>query len=341
MNFLIVYVLWGSTYLALKIGGSAFAVSAVVGLRFLGAGAIMFAGWWLLSSRQWPTRRELLWSIFLGNVMLIGGTAVVAYSVQVIPSGTAAMIVATTPMWFAIIDRAFGGPLIRPLQLVGIVLGMGGIVLLKFGNTSGDSQLWGMLAVFAAVIFWTSSGVASKRVPMPRNVYFSSAVQMLTTGAVMMVYGRLAGEFTLGDLSNMPPKAFWVIVYLIVFGSCVGFTSYAWLLKNQPTSRVSTYAFVNPAVAVLLGTLWDEEFTPFVFASLVLIAGGVALMLFGARRPTVAKSSPPLVHEPNQLDRPLHQQADQQQQEQCRNGEAQNRPALLDHGATCGPCVAD
>lgn len=339
LNFAIVYVLWGSTYLALKIGGSEFGVSALVGLRFLGAGVIMLAGWWVLSSRQWPTWRELIWSVILGNVMLIGGTTTVAYAVRVVPSGTAAMLVATAPMAFAIIDRALGGPKIRPLQVVGIMIGLAGVVLLKFENTGAPAQLWWMLALVAAVVFWTGAGVCSKRVPMPKNVYLSSAVQMLSTGVVMMAFGWLAGEYTLGDLTHAPPSAVWAILYLIVFGSCLGFTAYAWLLKHQPTARVSTYAFVNPAVAVVLGTWYGEAFTPIVFFSLILIAGGVALMLFAS--PAPAKALPPLVDEPKQLDDALDQQAHQQQEKQCGHREAENRPALLDHCASAGPCVPD
>lgn len=340
VNFALVYVLWGSTYLALKKGGAEFAVSAVVGLRFLGAGAIMLAGWYVISSRQWPAWRELFWSVFLGNVMLIGGTTMVAYAERVVPSGTAAMIVAISPMSFAIIDRGFGGPLIRPLQIAGIVIGLGGVALLNLKHAAPSESLW-MLALVAAVIFWTSSGVASKRVPMPKNVYFSSAVQMLTTGAVMMTFGWLRGEYALPELTHIPPTAFWAILYLVVFGSCVGFTSYAWLLKHQPTSRVSTYAFVNPAVAVVLGTIDGEPFTVLILCSLLMIAGGVALMLFGAPVPATAKMSAPLVDEADQLDAALDQQADQQKQEQGGDRKAEDRPALLDHCASAGPCVPD
>jgi len=342
VNFALVYVLWGSTYLAIKVGVKAFSPAGVIGLRFLLAGAVMLLGWCLWSSRRWPTLRELLWAVVLGVMMLIGGTGLVAYAVRHVDSGVAAMVVATTPMWFAVFDRLLGGPGIRPAQIVGIAIGMAGTWVLVQDKlrAPGPSQVPGLAALFAAVIFWTSAGVLSKRVRMPRNLYLTSGIEMLAAGLVAMMLGLVRNEYRPSDLLALPAAAWGAIIYLVIFGSCLGFTAYAWLLAHQPTSRVSTYAFVNPIVAVLLGWwLGGEPLTWNVLLSLLLIAGGVALMLLFAAGPSASLASAP--QQANQAGRPANQQADQQQEQQAGHGEAEDGPALGDQVAAGGPALSD
>jgi drug/metabolite transporter (DMT)-like permease len=270
-----VYLLWGSTYLGIKFAIDTIPPLLMGSLRFLIAGGVLFA----LSVRSGDTAGDRLgpaqWraTLLIGAALLLGGNGGVILAEQYAPTGVVALLVATAPLWMALLDRLFFGRRLPPLVIVGLVIGFGGVAFLIGSPGPGRIQLLGAALALAAPISWASGSVLSRHVRLPSRPLVSSAMEMLWAGALFFVLSAATGEFGRVHLSSISQKSWLALLYLIVFGSLVGFSAYMWLLRAAPLSLVSTYAYVNPVVAVILGSIFLGE----VASQRTLIAGAIIL----------------------------------------------------------------
>lgn len=296
--FAAVYLIWGSTYLAIKLAIDTLPPLLMAGTRFLVAGPML----WLLipGKAPKPTARDLLWAFILGAFLLLIGNGVVTVVEGKMPSSVAALLITSVPLWMALLDwLVFRGPAPTPLVTAGILLGFGGVALLA-GNgdgwTGGEVDPWYVIAILLGCLCWATGSLLSRggriRLPILRAV----ALQMTAGGILLTVAGLVAGEGSDVDLAAASLESVLAWLYLIVFGSVIAFTAYSWLLTVRPSAMVSTYAFVNPVVAVLLGAAWlDEPIGPQTLLASALIVGAVALVIYAKARKAPA---PAVVLEP-------------------------------------------
>ncbi|GAB1819378.1 EamA family transporter [Herbidospora sp. RD11066] len=278
-----VYIVWGSTYLGIGIVIETMPPLFSGGLRFVVAAAIL--GTFLLI-RSGPgaftmTRREFLDAAVVGLLLLTGGNGMVAVAEQHISTGLAALLVASTPLWLVIMRLVFRD---RPhvLTLTGVLIGFLGVAGISLtGGVSGGTV--GVVVILIASFSWAIGSFMSGRAPMPKHPFAASTVEMVVGGAGLLIGSVLTGEhFVPAEVSA---RSWWALVYLILVGSLVGFTSYVWLLGNAPISLVSTYAYVNPVVAVALGMIiLGETVTAMMVAAGLVIVAGVALVVSTERK---------------------------------------------------------
>jgi drug/metabolite transporter (DMT)-like permease len=277
----VVYIVWGSTYLAIRVMVETIPPLLGAGARFLIAGAAMLA--FLAARRGWaavrPGRRELLGALFVG-ALLPGANAVVSVAEQDVPSSIAALLIASVPLWVILLRRAAGDRTSRA-SLAAVLVGFAGVALiLRPGDQSGDATFLGLLTCVVAAVMWASGSFASPRLPLPANGLASTGWQMLLGGAVIAVAGLLAGEAGDVHVSQFSTRSVAGLAYLIAFGSLLAFTCYAWLLQNAPISKVATYAYVNPVVAIVLGWLiLGEVVTGVTIAGAAIIVASVAMVV--------------------------------------------------------------
>ena len=285
----VVYVVWGSTYLAIRLGvrpshGAAMPPLIYAGIRFTIAGAMMLA---LTVRRPAPDgkpdplgRRQWFAASVIGVALLLGGNGLVSIAEQRIPSGIAALVVATVPIWAALLGAAMGHERVTLRHGLGLALGFAGVAALVGGTGSGRVQATGVLVVLAASLSWAAGSVWSRTAPTVRRPLVMTGMEMLAGGLACLVVGFAIGEGGDLHLGKTSAGAWYALGYLIVFGSLLAYTAYVWLLKEAPLSLVTTYAFVNPLVAILLGSLFlSEPFTLRTLASTALIVMGVALIV--------------------------------------------------------------
>jgi drug/metabolite transporter (DMT)-like permease len=284
----IVYIVWGSTYLAIRVMVETVPPLLGAGVRFTVAGAVMIGVLALRRSVR-PTRAQLLSALLVG-CLLPGANAVVSVAEQEVPSSIAALLIGSVPLWVILLRRASGDSV--PRASVGAVLmGFAGVaLLLRPGEQSGDATFLGLLACVIAAVMWASGSFASPRLSLPRDPLVSTGWQMLMGGLVISVAGLVSGEAGSVDFATFSTRSVLALTYLIAIGSWVAFTSYAWLLQNAPISRVATYAYVNPAVAIVLGWLiLDEVITPITIVGAAIIVASVALVV---RSESVLRANP-------------------------------------------------
>lgn len=283
-----VYVFWGSTYLGIRVALETTPPLLMGAFRFLVAGAILFA--W--SARRGPWRedrlgpRQWLGAFVVGAALLFMGNGGVILAERTVPSGVVALVIATVPLWMALIDRLGFGQRLQPLAIVGLAIGFGGVALL-LGSPGARriDPLGGLIAVLAP-IFWALGSVYSRRLALPARPLVSTAMQMLGAGALFTVAGVAAGELERLHLGRISGASALAVVYLIIFGSLVGYNAYTWLLRVAPLSLVSTYAYVNPVVAVALGWLiLSEPVTIGTGVAGAIIIAAVVLILTARFRP--------------------------------------------------------
>jgi drug/metabolite transporter (DMT)-like permease len=281
----LVYVVWGSTYLGIKLTIETIPPLAGGALRFTVAAAILACALLLLRGRKAfaMTRRQFGGAALVGLLLLTGGNGMVAVSEQHISSGLAALLVASVPLWlvvfrFAVRDRP------RLLTAAGVLVGFCGVAALSLTGGGGTSSTAGIVVILLASLSWSIGSFLSARIAMPADPFAASAVEMLVGGAGLAVTSLVTGErLALGAVST---TSWLALAYLILVGSLVGFTSYVWLLGNAPISLVSTYAYVNPVVAVLLGALFvSEPVTATMVGAGLVIVVGVALVVSTERGP--------------------------------------------------------
>jgi drug/metabolite transporter (DMT)-like permease len=257
-------------------------------VRFLVAGAIFAA---VLVARRGAgalrvSGRELASCAAVGAALLLGGNGLVAVAEQDVPSGLAALVVASVPLWVVVFRRA-SGESIGVATALSVVAGFVGVaILLAPGERPGGAPVGGVLVVVAAAFCWASGTFASARLPLPRDPLRSTTVQMLCGGALMSAVSLIAGEG--GDVrwSHISADSLLAFAYLVLAGSLAAFTAYVWLLRNAPVSQVATYAYVNPVIAIGLGAvILGEQLTPLVLAGAGVIVASVAVTVRHARAP--------------------------------------------------------
>jgi drug/metabolite transporter (DMT)-like permease len=277
----IVYLVWGSTYLAIRVVVETVPPFLSAGGRFVLAGAAMlaFLAWRRGPSVLRPSRRQLLSCLAVG-VLLMGANAVVSVAEVDVPSSMAALLIASVPLWVILYRRALGDR-VAAISVLAVLIGFAGVaILLLPGKQTGGAPLLALLTCVAAAAMWAGGSVASTRLALPRDPFVSGGWQMLLGGGVCLLTGALVGE--LGDFqpAEFSSRSLVAFAYLVVFGSWLAFTAYAWLLQNAPVSRVATYAYVNPVVAIALGwAILDEAVTATTFAGAAVIVASVAAVV--------------------------------------------------------------
>ena len=272
----VVYVVWGSTYLAIDLAVETLPSFLMLAVRFLVAGSILY----LVSSRGAERPRLVHWrsALAVGGALLLLGNGGVAYAVQHVDTGVVALIVGSVPLWMAVLDRVVYGQRLAPVAVAGLVLGFGGIAFLA--RPSGDGSLVGLIVVLLGSLAWAAGSLYARKAPAPANALQGASMQMLAGAALLAVVGVGTGELGQLDLGAASTSSWLALVYLITLGSLVGFSAYIWLLKVAPTHLVGTYAYVNPVVAVLLGSLWlGEPITPTILIGGAAIVVAVALIV--------------------------------------------------------------
>jgi drug/metabolite transporter (DMT)-like permease len=284
-----IYVIWGATYLGMEIAIETLPPFLMASLRFLIAGAILFA---IFRPRERPTGRQWLSAAIVGAFLLVGGNAMVAVAQQRIDTGVAALIVATVPLWLAIGDFAATGRRLAPQAVLGIVVGFAGIALLV--HPGGDIDLFGAFVCLLAPLSWAVGSLYARNAKLPSNLLLGSGMEMLAGGALLALVGYASGErLHVGEVSA---RSWIALGFLVVFGSIVAYSSYVWLLQVAPTELVGTYAYVNPVIAVLLGALvLDESITAWVLLAGAAIVVSVVLIVR-------AQTAPKAESEPQELE---------------------------------------
>jgi drug/metabolite transporter (DMT)-like permease len=275
LALLAVYVVWGSTYLAIRFALTGFPPFLGAGIRFVVAGGILYTFSRLRGAPN-PTRRQWGGAGIVGLLLLVGGNGGVVFAEQSVASGVAAMIVASTPLWAVLFARIWGRwPNWK--EWVGLLIGFVGIVFLNVGGGLSATPEGAVIVVVAATC-WALGSVWSQHLPLPAGA-MSSAAEMLIGGSVMFILGLVLNErFT----SAPPPGAIWALGYLVVFGSLVAFSAYGYLLKRVRPAVATSYAYVNPLVALLLGAAFaGEQITGMEIFALFFILTGVVLVALG------------------------------------------------------------
>ena len=291
----VVCVVWGTTYFSIRIVNETLPPLLAAGVRFLIAGTLMYG---VAIGRgdatgDRPGRRQWRAAAVVGGALLLGGNGLVVWSERTTPSGIVALIIALVPLWMASIDLIVLGHRPRPQVAAGLLLGFAGAAVLVSTSASGQVPLLGMLFAVGASLSWASGSLYARGANLPRRPFVGIGMEMLCGGAGLIVVGLLAGDIGRIDIERSSTASLVALGYLIVFGSLIAFASYVWLLRNARTSFVSTYAYVNPVVAVTLGWAFLDE--PITLRTLV--AGAVVLVavavIVGSReeRPTPAATS--------------------------------------------------
>ena len=283
LAFAAVYLIWGSTYLAIRYAVETIPPFFMAGCRFVTAGAALYL-WTRAGGAPRPSRRDWAGAALIGALLLLTGNGGLCWAEQRVPSGLAALLLATIPIWMVLLDSLRrDGTKLGVRVMGGMSMGVAGLALLV-----GPAHLWGssrvnlagagvlMLASFS----WSLGSILSHKVSLPHSALLAAAMEMLAGGALLLLLGLTTGEGRQLHFSQVALRSLLGLVYLIVAGSFLGFTAYLWLLRNVPTARVSTYAFVNPAVAVFLGwALGSEVLTGRELLASATIIAGVALII--------------------------------------------------------------
>ncbi|MEX0907623.1 MAG: EamA family transporter [Gemmatimonadota bacterium] len=285
--FAAVYIIWGSTFLAIFYAIQTLPPFLMAAVRFLVAGTLLFA-WSLSRAPRRPTRAEWRSAAIVGTLLLMGGNGAVVWAEQLVPSGIAALLVAVTPCWMVLIDWLWGsGARPRVRTVAGLALGFGGIALLvgPSGMAGAAIHPIGVLVLMAGSLSWAAGSIYSRNAPSPPGALLYTGMQMLAGGTVLLLAGIGTGELGRVVLSDVSLRSILAVLYLIFFGAIVGYTAYVWLLRVVNAATVSTYAYVNPIVAVLLGwAIAGEAFTPRMAIAALIIVSGVALITIDQQR---------------------------------------------------------
>jgi drug/metabolite transporter (DMT)-like permease len=278
-----VYIIWGSTYLGIRLAIQTIPPFLMVGIRYLISGTILYT-LRRLSGDPAPTRKEWRSASIIGLLLLMGGNGALAWAELRIPTGIASLFIATVPLWMVMLDALRPGGK-RPSWLVwlGVLVGLIGTILLanpwQAYKTSPPLDPIGIIVLVSGALSWSIGSLFSRNAPLPSSALLGTGMEMLAGSAGVFILGSLLGEWSGFQLANVSLESWAGLAYLVVFGSGIGFVAYTWLLRNAPTATVSTYAYVNPVVAILLGTLVLHEplETIEIISAAVIIAGVVLI----------------------------------------------------------------
>ena len=294
-----VYIVWGSTYLAIRVTVETLPPFLAGGARFVIAGALM---WVFLRIRKGKeamriTPRQLKSALLIGILLLLGGNGLVMTAEQEVPSGLASLIIASTPLW-VVLYRYLARDNISRGTLVGVAVGFMGVAVLVLPADRPDgAPLGGIFLLLIAAASWGNGSFLSSRIDMPSDPLVSTSYQMLLGGAALLFTGAVLGEFGGLDAGEFSTRSIVAFAYLVFVGSLVAFTAYVWVLQHAPVSKVATYAYVNPVIAIFLGWLvLSEEITPVIFVGAAIIVSSVAFII---RKESAGKKVPEAVDAPS------------------------------------------
>ena len=283
---LAVYIVWGSTYLGIRFAVETIPPFLQASIRFFVSGLFLYA-WRRIAGDPAPTRKHWISAIIIGGLLLVGGNGLISLSETNLPSGIAALLVATIPMFMAIIE-AFrpGGTKPTMMQMLALLIGFAGVGLLigpaEFGGTREFSLVSGGICITAAIL-WSFGSVYNRNADLPASSLLFTGMEMLMGSLGLILISALTGELAHFQISTVSIKSMLGLLYLITFGSLIGFTSYAWLLRNAPISLISTYPYVNPIVAVFLGSIFaGEKITARVSIAALVIVGSIVMVNLAA-----------------------------------------------------------
>lgn len=302
IGFATIYLVWGSTYLGIRIAVETLPPFLMAGARFLVAGALITA--YLALTRGFSARRHQ-WrdNILIGGFLLLGGNGLVSWSEQKVPSGIATLLVSVGPLFIVLLDWAvyaffrdgLRGTRPNALTFVGLALGFAGLVLLVgpsvLAEGTGHLDGWRLLGLIGASLFWSMGSIYTRYAHEPAEPFTASAIQMLGGSGWLFLVSLLNGELLHFSPAAVTLRSVAAWGYLIVAGSLIGFTTFVWLMKHSNPAKVSTYAYVNPIVAVFLGWLvLHETVSPRIFVAAAVIIVGVAIITISrSRKPAEAK----------------------------------------------------
>ncbi|MBN1811752.1 MAG: drug/metabolite exporter YedA [Anaerolineae bacterium] len=286
--FAAIYLIWGSTYLGIRIAIETLPPLLTAGLRFIVAGPLLYA-WARRNGAPRPSGIQWRAAAIVGGLLLLGGNGLVTWAEQRVSSGLAALLVATVPLWMVLLDWLFlrGG---RPAGQVflGLVLGLAGIVLL-IGPTDllGEHRvdLVGVAMMLLAALSWAIGSLYARRAPLPDAPLLGTGMEMIAGGVLLLLASGAKGEWAQVDFARVSLRSWLALAYLTLLGSIVAFTAYTWLLRVSTPARVATYAYVNPVVAVVLGwAVVGEVLTGHMLLAAVVIVLAVVVITTGRAR---------------------------------------------------------
>jgi drug/metabolite transporter (DMT)-like permease len=286
--FASVYIVWGSTYLAIRFAIETIPPLLMAGFRFIIAGLLMYV-WGRFRSKERPTRIHWQSAAIVGLMLMLVGNGGLSWSEQLIPSGIAALIVAISPLWFILIDWMQGGTRPTAGVFIGLALGTLGIAILVDPADlvgGGEVSALGATVLLLSSVCWAFGSFYARSAKLPASPALANGMEMLLGGIGLIFVGMITGEMKDLHLANVTTKSLLAVAYLVVFGSIIGFSSYIWLFRSTTPTRASTYAYVNPVVAVFIGWLVGGEQLPtrVVLAAVLIIAAVAAITIFGTRK---------------------------------------------------------
>lgn len=291
MAFAAIYFIWGSTYLGIKYAIETIPPFLMAGIRNFSPGLFLFI---VLKLRGEPSPERSHWrdASIIGALLLLGGNGLVTWAESYVPSGLAALLVATVPLWMSVINGFYGDKLMPTRrEIVSILLGLCGLAVLIGPEEiigGGRIHTLGAFALIAATLLWSFGSLFSRRAHLPSSPMMTVSIEMMAGGGLLLILAVFTGDWHSVQWSAVSQKSILAIIYLCVFGSLLGFTAYIWLLKHVAPNKVATYAYVNPIVAVLLGALMGgEELTVRTLVSAGIIILAVVLMTI--KRTTTAQ----------------------------------------------------
>jgi drug/metabolite transporter (DMT)-like permease len=296
LAILILYVVWGSTYLGIRVAVESIPPFVMASVRFLIAGVVMLGAVAIVRRHAFilPTAAQLRDCFIVGALLMGGGMGAVAWGEQTVPSGIAALLIAMMPVWVAVFGRVFLHERLPLAATLGIVVGMAGVAILVGPSLAFDGTLdpAGVVALMISPICWAGGSVfAAHKARLPHDPFVTTGFQMLSGGAVLAGLAILSGELARFDPAAVTQESLVAFAYLTLVGSLVAFTAYAWVLRHAPLPLIATYAFVNPVVAVALGAIvLQESVTPLQIVAGAVIVVGVALIILSRSRMGAAET---------------------------------------------------
>lgn len=277
------YIVWGSTYFGIKVAIETIPPFFHASIRFLVSGAIILI-WQNAAGQAMPTRKQWLSTFIIGTLLLLGGNGLVSWAEQFIPSGIAALIIATVPLSLVIMEALRPGGIKPTWQaIVGLVIGFIGIFILagpaEISGSTTELNPFGVIALLSATVLWAMGSIYSKTADLPKGSLVTTGAEMLMGSISLLVVSLLTGELNGWNPAEVSARSLAGLIYLITIGSIIGFGSYIWLLQNAPISLVATYAYVNPIVAVILGYFFlNETLEPRIWLAAAIIIGAVVFI---------------------------------------------------------------
>jgi drug/metabolite transporter (DMT)-like permease len=303
LAFAIIYFVWGSTFLAIRVGVREVPPFLLAGMRFFAAGIVLYA-WMRVKSTPSPTRREWIAASSIAVLIFVLDYGLLFWAEKRVPSGVAAVMMATIPVYMALTEIVFlRTQRLTPRLAFALLLGIGGVGVLvgrssAFGGVAIDRS--GAIALVISGISWSAAAILLRKLPLPESKVMSSGAQMLAGGILLMLTAALLGELKGFEWRAVSLNAWLALIYLIVAGSIVAFTAYVWLIHHESPTKVGTYAYVNPVVAVLLGYFFGGEAlgARTVFGTLLILVSVVVITTAPKGKPESVRNELQAVAEP-------------------------------------------